>query len=190
MKTFDLKNKSVAILASDGFEQNELLSPREALDKAGADTVVVSLESGRITGHDSNKQKPNEMVNVDITIDNANADDFSALLIPGGLKSPDTLRSDERVQKFVRQFFAEGKPVAAICHGPWLLVDAGVLEGRKVTSYHSIKQDLINAGARWADEPVVTDQGLVTSRNPGDLEAFNMKLCEEVSEGKHAGQTV
>lgn len=190
MTTYDLKNKSVAILAADGFEQSELLSPRDALQKAGADTMIVSLESGQITGYDSSKQQPNQSVNVDLTIDNVNADDFSALLIPGGLKSPDTLRSDDRVQKFVRRFFAEGKPVAAICHGPWLLIDAGVLEGRKVTSYHSIKQDLINAGARWTDEPVVTDQGLVTSRTPSDLERFNAKLVEEVAEGKHAGQTV
>ena len=190
MKTFDLKRKSVAILASDGFEQSELLSPREALQNAGAETMIVSLKSGQITGYDSSDEKPSQTVNVDHTIDNVDADDFSALLIPGGLKSPDTLRSDDRVQKFVRKFFASGKPVAAICHGPWLLVDAGVLEGRKVTSYHSIKQDLLNAGARWTDEPVVTDQGLVTSRNPGDLDKFNAKVVEEVAEGKHAGQTV
>ena len=190
MNTFDLQNKSVAILAADGFEQNELMSPREALTQAGADVAVVSLESGKISGYDSGKQKPNEMVNVDININNANADDFNALLIPGGLKSPDSLRSNEHVQKFVRKFFADGKPVAAICHGPWVLIDSGVLEDRKVTSYHSIKQDLINAGARWTDEPVVTDQGLVTSRSPEDLDRFNAKLLEEVHEGKHAGQTV
>jgi len=190
MKTYDLQNKSVAILAADGFEQNELTSPRDALTNAGADVTVVSLQSGKISGYDSSNQQPNETVNVDITIDNANADDFSALLIPGGLKSPDSLRGNDHVQKFVRKFFADGKPVAAICHGPWVLIDAGVLEGRKVTSYHSIKQDLINAGARWTDEPVVTDQGLVTSRNPGDLDRFNEKLLEEVHEGKHAGQTV
>lgn len=190
MKTYDLKNKSVAILAADGFEQNELFSPREALQSAGADTVIVSLESGQITGYDSTSKTPNKPANVDVTIDHANADDYSALLIPGGLKSPDSLRTNEHVQKFIRKFFADGKPVAAICHGPWLLVDAGVLEGRKVTSYPSIKQDLINAGARWTDEPVVVDQGLVTSRSPADLDRFNEKLVEEVHEGKHAGQTV
>jgi protease I len=190
MKTFDLQNKSVAILAADGFEQSELTSPRDALTEAGADVAIISLESGKITGYDSSKQQPNETVNVDLTIDNASADDFNALLLPGGLKSPDSLRSDDRVQSFVRKFFADGKPVAAICHGPWILVDAGVLDGRKVTSYHSIKQDLINAGARWTDEPVVVDQGLVTSRNPGDLDRFNAKLLEEVHEGKHADQTV
>ena len=190
MKTYDLKNKSVAILAADGFEQSELFSPREALQNAGADTAIVSLDSGQITGYDSSNQQPNQSTNVDLTIDSADADDFTALLIPGGLKSPDALRSDERVQKFVRSFFADGKPVAAICHGPWVLVDAGVLEGRKMTSYHSIKQDLINAGARWTDEPVVVDQGLVTSRSPADLDRFNEKLVEEVHEGKHAGQTV
>lgn len=187
---YDLNNKSVAILAAEGFEQNELLSPRQALQDAGAETMVVSLESGSISGYDSSGKQGSQSVDVDMTIDNANADDFNALLIPGGLKSPDSLRSDDRVQKFVRSFFAEGKPVAAICHGPWLLVDAGVLEGRKVTSYHTIKQDLINAGARWVDEPVVTDQGLVTSRQPSDLKSFSEKLVEEVAEGKHVGQTV
>lgn len=190
MKTYDLKNKSVAILAADGFEQSELLSPREALREAGAGTVIVSLSSGKLTGYDSGKQQPNQSVDVDITIDNADADEFSALLIPGGLNSPDTLRGDDRVQKFVRKFFADGKAVGAICHGPWVLINAGVLEGRKVTSYHSIQQDLINAGARWTDKPVVTDQGLVTSRTPDDLPRFNAKLLEEVHEGKHAGQTV
>ena len=190
MKTYDLKNKSIAILAADGFEQSELLSPKEALENAGADTAVISLRSGQITGYDSTKQEPNRRVTADIAVENANADDFDALLIPGGLQSPDALRSDDHVQKFVRRFFADSKPVASICHGPWVLVDAGVLEGRKVTSYHSIKQDLINAGARWVDEPVVTDQGLVTSRQPDDLDRFNEKLLEEVHEGKHAGQTV
>lgn len=190
MTTYDLKSKRIAILAADGFEQSELLSPREALTNAGADTAIVSTESGQITGYDSSKQRPNERVAVDINVEKADADDFHALLIPGGLKSPDTLRGDDHVQKFVRKFFADGKPVAAICHGPQVLIDAGVLEGRKVTSYHSIKQDLINAGARWTDEPVVVDQGLVTSRTPDDLDRFNDKLLEEVQEGKHAGQTV
>lgn len=190
MKTHDLKQKSVAILAADGFEQSELLSPRKALRNAGADVMIVSLSEGQITGYDSTEQQPNERVKVDHSVDSVDAEDFSALVIPGGLKSPDSLRANEHVQKFVRKFFALGKPVASICHGPWVLVDAGVLDGRKVTSYHTIKQDLINAGARWTDEPVVTDQGLVTSRNPGDLDQFNAKLVEEVAEGKHAGQTV
>lgn len=190
MKTYDLKNKTVAILAADGFEQSELLSPRDALTNAGAESAIVSLDNGHITGYDSGNEQPNERVKVDVTVDHAKADDFDALVIPGGLKSPDTLRGDDRVQKFVRKFFADGKPVAAICHGPWVLINAGVLDGRKVTSYHSIKQDLINAGARWTDEPVVCDQALVTSRNPGDLDRFNEKLLEEIEEGKHAGQTV
>lgn len=190
MSTYDLKNKSVAILAADGFEQNELLSPQQALQEAGAKTIIVSLKSGRISGYDSSEKVSEQSVDVDITVDNAEADDFNALLIPGGLKSPDRLRDNDHVQKFVRKFFADGKPVAAICHGPQVLINAGVLEGRKVTSYHSIRQDLINAGARWTDEPVVTDQGLVTSRTPADLEQFNAKVCEEVAEGKHAGQTV
>jgi protease I len=190
MRKYNLENKSVAILAADGFKQSELMSPREALADAGADTVIISLESGEITGYDSTGSQSDERVTVDVTVANADADEYSALLIPGGLKSPDSLRSDDRVQKFVRKFFADGKPVAAICHGPWVLVDAGVLEGRKVTSYHTIKQDLINAGARWSDSEVVTDQGLVTSRSPQDLEAFNAKLVEEVYEGQHSGQTV
>jgi len=190
MSTYNLKDKSVAILAADGFEQSELLKPLEALKESGAQTAIVSLESGQISGYDSTKQQPNETVNVDLTVDNADADDFNALLIPGGLKSPDALRGGDNVQKFVRKFFADGKPVAAICHGPWVLINAGVLEGRKVTSYPSIKQDLINAGARWTDEEVVVDQGLVTSRTPDDLPKFCDKLLEEVDEGKHAGQTV
>lgn len=190
MKTFDLKNKSVAMLAADGFEQSELFSPRDALMDAGADTVLISLGSGRITGYDSENNDENKQIDVAVTIDNANAKDYDALLIPGGLKSPDALRSDDRVQKFVRDFFEAGKPVASICHGPWVLADAGVLDGRKVTSYPTIKKDLTNAGARWTDEPVVTDQGLVTSRSPKDLKQFNAKLLEEVHEGKHAGQTV
>jgi len=188
--TYDLKNKTIAILATNGFESSELASPRDALRAAGADTAVVSLESGKITGWDHEKNNWGKQIDVDLTIDNASPDDFNALLLPGGVMNPDTLRTDERVQKFVRKFFADGKPVAAICHGPWILINAGVVEGRKMTSYHSIRQDLVNAGAKWVDSPVVVDQGLVTSRHPGDLPQFNDKLCEEVEEGKHVGQTV
>jgi len=188
--TFDLQNKNIAILAADGFEQSELTSPRDALRAGGAQTALITLDSGAIRGWDGEKNDWGLEADVALTIDNADANDFNALLIPGGVKSPDTLRSNDHVQKFVRQFFADGKPVAAICHGPSVLIDAGVLDGRKLTSYHSIKQDLINAGARWTDEPVVCDQGLVTSRTPADLDAFNQKLLEEVEEGKHAGQTV
>lgn len=184
---YDLKNKRVAILATHGFEQSELLSPRQALAEAGAETVVVSLKSGQIKGWSNGDW--GKSVDVDLTVDNADAEDFNALLLPGGVMNPDKLRTDEAVLKFVRDFFTQHKPVAAICHAPWTLINAGVVEGRTMTSYHTIKQDLINAGADWVDKEVVVDQGLVTSRSPADLPAFNDKLCEEVEEGKHAGQT-
>jgi len=186
--SYDLTNKRVAVLATDGFEQSELLSPRKALDDAGAETVIVSLKSGKIKGWD--QKDWGKSVGVDMLVKHADAYDFDALLLPGGVISPDTLRTDEHVIKFVRDFFALHKPVAAICHGPWTLINAGVVEGRTMTSYHTIKQDLVNAGANWVDKEVVVDHGLVTSRKPDDLPAFNDKLCEEIYEGKHAGQTV
>ncbi len=182
----DLKSKKVAILATDGFEQSELTSPREALDNAGATTHIVAPEAGKIKGwkHD----KWGDEVAVDITVDQANPSDYDALVLPGGVMNPDQLRTQEPVQKFVRQFFEQHKPVAAICHGPWTLIDAGVVNGRKMTSFHTIRRDLENAGANWVDEQVVVDNGLVTSRNPNDLDAFNAKLIEEIAEGKHEGQ--
>ena len=184
----DLNEAKIAILATNGFEQSELFSPKKAMDEAGATTEVISLEAGEIRGWKHGEW--GESVAVDKTIDEAKVDDYDGLILPGGVINPDKLRRSKAAVEFVRQFFAEHKPVAAICHGPQLLIDAGVLEGRRVTSFHSIKQDLINAGAHWEDSEVVCDQGLVTSRTPDDLEAFNAKAMEEISEGRHAGQTV
>lgn len=185
--SYKLQGKKVAVLAANGFEQSELESPVKALRDAGAETVVVSLKPGKIKGWKDGDW--GDEVSVDRTIDQVKADQFNALLLPGGVMNPDTLRTHEDVLTFVRDFFKQHKPVAAICHAPWTLINAGVIEGRKVTSYHTIKQDLINAGANWVDEEVVVDEGLVTSRSPDDLPAFNDKLCEEVEEGKHELQT-
>lgn len=185
---YDLSDATVAILATDGFEQSELFSPKKALEDAGATTHVVSLEAGEIKGW--NHGEWGESVPVDKTIADADVDDYDGLVLPGGVINPDKLRRSKPAVEFVRDFFAEHKPVAAICHGPQLLIDAGVLDGRRVTSFASIKQDLINAGAHWEDSEVVCDQGLVTSRSPDDLEAFNAKTIEELYEGRHAGQTV
>ena len=180
-----LSGKKVAILATDGFEQSELESPREALLAAGAEVDVISLQSGSIKGW-SGKNWGND-VSVDKTLEEANAKDYDGLVLPGGLINPDTLRQDKQAIRFIQGFFSDNanKPVAAICHGPWLLAEAGVLQGRKVTSYASIQTDLKNAGAQWVDEDVVVDNGLVTSRFPDDLAAFNRKLVEEVREGRH-----
>jgi len=184
----NLNKKTVAILATNGFEESELIEPKKALQQAGADVHIVSLESGEIKGwadgNWSNSYK------VDKTLDQVTQSDYNALMLPGGVINPDLLRKDDKAVQFVRSFFENHKPVAAICHAPWLLAEAGVLKGRKVTSYDSIKTDIINAGAQWIDQEVVVDQGLVTSRNPNDLPAFNRKLVEEVYEGKHEMQTV
>ena len=178
-----LDGKKVAILAADGFEQVELTKPREALNDAGAETKIVSVKSGKIQGmHHAEK---GDQFDVDLTLDDANPRDFDALLIPGGLMNPDTLRSTPEALEFTRHFFEEGKPVAAICHGPWVLIDAGVIGGRTVTSWPAIKSDLRNAGAKWVDEEVVVDNGLVTSRQPDDIPAFNDKMIEEFAEGWH-----
>lgn len=180
-----LLGKKVAILATNGFEQSELTSPRHALLNAGAEVDIVSQRAGEITGW-SGKNWADE-VKVDKTLDEVKAEYYDALVLPGGLINPDTLRQDASAIRFIRGFFSDSanKPVAAICHGPWLLAEAGVLKGRKVTSYGSISTDLKNAGARWVDEAVVVDNGLVTSRNPDDLPAFNKKLLEEIREGRH-----
>lgn len=183
----ELKGKKVAILATNGFEDSELRSPKEALEKAGATTHIVSLASGSIKGwKDGNWYGT---IDVDRTVSGSNSDDYDALLIPGGQMNPDLLRANEDAVKFTKDFFEHKKPVAAICHGPWVLAEAGVLKGRKITSYKSIKTDMVNAGADWVDEEVVVDNGLVTSRSPEDLPAFNAKLVEEVTEGKHVEQT-
>jgi protease I len=180
-----LKGKKIAILATDGFEQSELLSPQAALLEAGADIEVVSIKEGQITAWDEDKW--GEKVAVDKLAANANAGDYDALLLPGGLFNPDSLRQDSDAKAFVDGFFGakKNKPVAAICHAPWLLAEINKLRDKKVTSYPSIKSDLINAGANWVDQEVCVDQGLVTSRSPADLDAFNAKFIEEILEGKH-----
>jgi protease I len=183
-----LNGKKVAILVEDGFEQVELTSPKQALEDAGAQTFIVSPKADKVKGWEHTKW--GQEFPVDVTIEQANANNFDALLLPGGVMNPDKLRTNKPAIQFVRSFFDQRKPVAVICHGPWVLVEAGVLRGRTVTSYHSIQTDVKNAGANWIDQEVVVDQGLVTSRNPDDLPAFNRKLVEEVSEGQHEQQRV
>lgn len=181
-----LRGKKIAILATDGFEQAELFEPKKALEAEGAQTTIVSLKAGDIKGW--NDKDWGESIGVDETVDRADPSAFNALVLPGGVINPDTLRMDPIAVNFVKAFFIAGKPVAAICHGPWTLVEADVVRGRTVTSWPSIKTDLINAGATWVDEEVVVDTGLVTSRKPADLPAFNRKLIEEVGEGVHREQ--
>lgn len=182
----ELKEKNIAILATHGFEEIELTNPREALKETGANTFIVSPESGSIKSWDNNQWGSD--FEVDTTLEKATEESFDGLLIPGGVLNPDQLRMNEQAIEFVRSFFASGKPVAAICHGPQLLIDADVLQGREMTSYPSIKNDLKNAGARWVDNEVVVDQGLTTSRTPEDLPAFNRKMIEEFREGVHKAQ--
>ena len=186
MAEHDLTGKKVAILVADGFEQVELTEPRKALEEAGAESHIVSPADGRVKGwkHDH----WGDEMEVDVPLDRASADDYDALVLPGGQMNPDNLRVNEKAVAFARAFVEAGKPVAAICHGPWTLVEADVVRGRRMTSYPSIKTDLRNAGADWVDEEVVVDQGLVTSRNPDDLPAFNRKMVEEIAEGRHEGQ--
>lgn len=181
-----LNGKRVAILATDGVEEVELVEPRKALEAAGGRTSIVSPQHDRIKAwrHD---HWGNEL-RVDVPLESARADDFDALLLPGGVINPDKLRQDERAVRFVKSFFQAGKPVAAICHGPWMLVEADVVRGRTVTSWPSLHTDLRNAGADWVDREVVTDEGLVTSRKPDDIPAFNKKMIEEFGEGVHEGQ--
>ncbi len=188
MPEHDLSGKKVAILVAHGFEQVELTEPRKALRDAGAETHIVSPVDGKVKGwkHDH----WGDEMDVDVALSDASPDDYDALMLPGGQMNPDNLRGDPDAVAFARAFFQAGKPVAAICHGPWLLVEADVVRDRRMTSYHTIQTDLKNAGADWVDEEVVVDQGLVTSRNPDDIPAFNRKMIEEIAEGKHAGQTV
>lgn len=182
----NLNGKKVAILVADGFEQIELTSPREALEKAGAKTQIISPKRDKVKGWEHTEW--GDEFPVDVMVDQANASDYDALLLPGGVMNPDNLRTNKKAVQFVRSFFDQGKPVAAICHGPWVLVEADVVNGRKMTSYNSIQTDLKNAGAQWIDQEVVVDQGLVTSRNPDDLPAFNRKMVEEIAEGQHERQ--
>jgi len=181
-----LSGKRVAILATDGVEEVELVEPRKALDAAGARTSLVSPKPDTIKAwqHDHWGGE----LRVDLPLERAKADDYDALLLPGGVMNPDKLRQDELAVQFVKSFFQAGKPVAAICHGPWMLVEADVVRGRTVTSWPSLHTDLRNAGADWVDREVVTDEGLVTSRKPDDIPAFNKKMIEEFGEGVHEGQ--
>jgi deglycase len=184
----ELQGKRVAVLATDMFEQVELTEPVKALEAAGAQVDIVSIAEGEIQGF--NHYDKADRFPVDRTVEEASAADYDALVLPGGVGNPDTLRADENAVGFVHDFFDEGKPVAAICHGPWTLVEAGVLRGRTVTSWPSLQTDIRNAGGNWVDEQVHVDQGLVTSRKPDDLPAFCSKMIEEFAEGVHAGQTV
>jgi len=182
-----LENKKVAILATNGFEKSELFEPLKALKNEGATVHVVSNKEGEIKSWD--KGNWGETVKVDKLVNNTNESDYDALVLPGGVINPDHLRINEDALQFIRSFFESGKPVAAICHAPWLLISAGVINNREVTSYKTIKEDVINAGANWIDKEVVVDNGLVTSRNPDDLPAFISKVIEEIREGKHSEQT-
>src|SRR4051812_31769759 len=181
-----LNGKTVAILATDGFEQSELEVPKKALEQAGAEVDVVAPKSGDIQGFKHFDK--GDKVKVDCALNDVSAKDYDALVLPGGVFNPDALRTNEQAVSFVREFFQAHKPVGAICHGPWTLIEAGVVEGRTMTSVKSIRSDLRNAGANWVDEEVVVDNGLVSSRTPDDLDAFCSKLVEEIGEGRHAGQ--
>lgn len=180
----ELEGKKVALLVANGFEQVELTGPKQALEQAGAQVSIVSPETSTVKGW--NHDQPADDFSVDVPLSSANAEDFDALVLPGGVMNPDNLRRNEWALQFVRTFFESGKPVGAICHGPWTLIDAGVVAGRRMTSYHTIQTDLKNAGAEWVDEQVVVDNGLVTSRKPADIPAFSQKLVEEIAAGVHA----
>ena len=181
-----LKGKKIAFLAADGFEQVELTEPWKAVGNAGAELHLVSLKEGEIFG--VHHMEKGDDFKVDRCVSDVDASDYDGLVIPGGLLNPDTLRMDEQAVSFVRGFFDQKKPVSAICHGPWLLVEAGVVEGRTLTSWPSLKTDITNAGGRWVDEEVVVDNGLTTSRKPDDLGAFCRKTVEEFCEGRHQKQ--
>ena len=172
----ELNNKKIAILVADGFEQVELTKPKEAFEAAGAQTQIVSPNSDRVQGW--NHYDKADYFPVDVALDDANPANYDALLLPGGTANPDQLRTKEKAVQFIKSFFDAGKPVAAICHGPWTLIEADVVKGRTVTSWSSLQTDLKNAGATWVDKEVVEDNGLITSRNPDDLPAFNAKAIE------------
>ncbi len=182
----ELKGKKVAFLATDMVEQVELTEPWKAVKEAGGTPELVSIKSGEIQGF--NHYDKADKFKVDKTVEEVSASDYDALVQPGGVGNPDTLRMDENAVNFVREFFEQGKPVAVICHGPWMLVEAGAVRGRTVTSWPSLQTDIRNAGGKWVDEEVHVEDGLVTSRKPADLPAFNKKMIEEFAEGKHEGQ--
>ena len=181
-----LNGKRVAILVAEGFEQSEMVEPRRALEHAGAETEIVSPASGEVQGW--NHFDKADRFEVDVEIDAANPDDYDALLLPGGVANPDQLRANPKAVQFVKRFVDSGKPVGVICHGPWTLIEAGAVRGRTMTSWPSLKTDLVNAGAKWVDQEVVIDRGLVSSRKPADIPAFSRKLIEEIGEGSHAGR--
>ncbi len=171
----------VVVLATDGYETRELTDPTRALQEIGAQTTLVSNHDGEIKG-----KSEGDRATVDLTLDEANPDDFDALLLPGGVKNPDTMRQEPAAVRFVRSFHDAGKPIAAICHAPWMLVEADIVRGRRLTSYPSLRTDIRNAGGEWVDEEVVVDMGIVTSRTPRDIPAFNAKMIEEFAEGIHS----
>jgi protease I len=182
-----LSNKNIAVLAASGFEESELTSPVARLKEEGATVHIISPKAGTIQAMKNDKDWTIE-VPVDKILTEVSADDYHGLLLPGGVLNPDTLRQSEEAINFVKAFFEAHKPVAAICHAPQVLITAGVVRGRKLTSFQTVRVDLVNAGANWVDEEVVVDQGLVTSRSPKDLPAFNDKIVEEFAEGVHEGQ--
>lgn len=179
-----LNNLKVAILTENGFEQSELTSPKEAMEQAGVQVHIVSPQAKEVKAWDVDNW--GITVPVDVPLDQANADEYDGLMLPGGVFNPDKLRLNQKAVEFVKHFLDAGKPIAAICHGPQTLIETGMLEGRKMTSYPSVKTDLINAGVNWEDKEVVVDNGLISSRSPKDLPAFNKKLLEELAEGIHA----
>jgi protease I len=184
--TQELKGVKVAILVAEGFEQVELSEPKKALENAGAETRVVSPASGEVQGW--NHFEKGDKFPVDVPLEQANSRDFDALLLPGGVANPDQLRMVPKAVQFVREFCDAAKPVASICHGPWILIEAGAVRGRTVTSWPSLKTDLINAGAKWVDREVIADIGLITSRNPDDIPAFNRKIVEQFAQGMQRQQ--
>jgi protease I len=183
-----LKGKRVAILVTDGFEQVELTGPKEGLEAAGAETDIVSPAGKKVRGWEGDEMDWGSKFKVDVPLEEASARNYDALLLPGGVMNPDKLRINPQAIEFIREFVNSGKPIGAICHGPWTLIEAGAVKGRRMTSYPSIKTDLINAGANWVDEEAVVDNGIVTSRKPSDIPAFNQKLIEEFAEGVHQRQ--
>src|SRR5215218_10239013 len=182
----ELKGKKIAFLAAEGVEQIELTEPWKAVEQAGGEPELIALGAGEVQAF--NHLDKGDTFDVDKTVEDAQESDYDGLVLPGGVANPDFLRTNDRAVSFTRSFFEAGKPVAAICHGPWTLVEAGVVRGRTLTSWPSLQTDIRNAGGEWVDQEVVTDQGLVTSRNPDDLPAFCSKLVEEIAEGKHAEQ--